>query len=215
MENNVQSTETTKAKDTNHQYEQYKPALKKECIFKVMASLCAIIGVILMLFVPFFVITMDFEGGSMELYKFSLFDKIKDSFNSISYISIYQIIAAVFLCAGLVMACYSLIKNIVTVFNPESYALETYDKIKRGATEKKRWGTVQNEPSYYIISAVVFEVICIAFERLFTKTEYSISSSIVFCVIFFVVYLVLFVISKMIFKKVKLSVLKEDYGINK
>lgn len=255
-----ETTEQTTQQQKPKQYEKYKPILKRTCIFNVAASVCAILGFIFLLFIPFFVIKGSLETlqitESGELVKdtaFSLFDEIKTSFSlmseggsgdnafkSIAMIySFYQIIALVCLCIGIVLVLVSLGKNVTAILNPDNYALEEYDKIKRGTGKSGRMSRLSS-PAYWFFSALVLEILYIFMNRMMSSMISSLGASdsaageinstlngglnlpsctgvngwIIFCILFFVAFIALAFLVRFWKKQVKMSILKEDYGVS-
>lgn len=241
------------------QYEKYKPTLKRTCIFNVAASVCAILGFIFLLFIPFFVIKGSAEtveitesGISVKDTAFSLFDEIKASFSLMSggssggdayktmamMYSFYQIIAIVCLCVGIVLVLVSLGKNITAILNPDDYALEEYDKIKRGTGKSKK--RLYASSAYWFSSALVLEIFYIIMNRMMSGMMSNLGASeseaeevtstlngglrlascdgvngwIVFCILFYVAFIALTALVWYWKKQVKMSILKEDYGVS-
>lgn len=209
--------------NTNMQYAKYKPQFKNLCILKAVSSVVALCAIIFLIFVPNFTV-----GG---IFAFSLFDEIMRSFNSLgaglrdytAVLEIYQIIAVIYLAISLVFAVVSLIKSILNITNMETYALEQYDDIKTRANEsKKRWGnrfTLTN----CIMGAIVLEVLYIVMQTFIPSSGAAssyfayidgVSWMIMFFIIFAIAFIVLAILSANILKKVKMSILKEDYGLS-
>lgn len=208
--------------NTNMQYAKYKPQFKNLCILKAISSVVALCAIIFLIFVPNFTV-----GG---IITFSLFDEIMRSFNSLgagfndytAIFEIYQIIAVIYLAISLVFAIVSLVKSILNITNMETYSLEQYDDIKTRANEsKKRWGnrfTLTN----CIMGAIVLEVLYIVMQTFIpvngVASSYfayidGVSWLIMFFILFAVAFIVLAILSSNILKKVKMSILKEDYGL--
>lgn len=207
----------------NEQYTKYKPQFKNLCIIKAVSSVAALLAIVFLIFVP------NFAAGFIG---FSFLDEIIRSFNALgegfksytAFLEIYQLIAIVYLSIGLIFAIISLVRNIMCLASMETYALEQYDKIKMRADNGKRnrflgWYTL----SGCIIGAIILEIIYIFLQK-FLPTDGGTGSYfgyidgvtwlIMFFILFMLAFIVLTVISKIMLNKVKLSILKEDYGVS-
>lgn len=219
-------------KSAAKKYEVYKPKLKEVAILSLVSQSLLLFVILLFIFVPFFTIKVEVDGVVIAQINFSLFNEIKvvidylieGGTDSIYFLySIYQIFAVLMFIGGTGMTIYSVIKNIIAVINIDSYALETYDKIKRGKDdgEKKRWGRRNDfNSSYMFYWAITFEITYIILLRLlgFSGVGYmqecnGVSWTILFCILFLIPYLVVEVRKRIILKQVKNSILKEIYNV--
>lgn len=230
MENNTQQ-------QAKKQYEKYKPNLKKSCVLSVIANAAAIIGIVFFLFIPFFLIQIKLDDIVLQEESFSLFDAIVESINMMFnfkssdnvydvmtlVLGAYQIIALINLCIGVVMITHNLIKNTMAIIDTEAYALETYDKIKRGDDEKRGFSARKFSQARYFYAAVMYQVIYIIFCKAYSGLAAdnsigkladfnAVSWTVIFCLIFFAAFIVIDILKKSTVKKVKLAILKEDYG---
>ena len=144
---------------------------------------------------------------------------------------ILQIIGLVFLAIGLVMAAISAVKGILHIVKPNDYALEMYDKLKHRTEGRQRRG-FQSSPMYWVLMGIVYEVIAIVMSSYLSRmigdiggsgdsggariTSYfsvlsGISAGGVFTIIFIIATIVLFIISRQMLKKIRLSIMRDDY----
>jgi len=218
----------------NTQYLKYKRQFKINCILKAVAGLLALFALVFFIFVPNFKIKV--IEGLIEP-EFSLFDEIKLAFdnmfankNTVMFLGIYQIIAIMYIAIACVMGIITLVKNIMNVINLENYALEEYDKLKtRRPNTNKRWSGKYGA-SNFLMSGILLEIVYIFLsvylsgmwgesvdvnELSFFMSLGGVTWKIVFFIIFLVAFLTVAVINSFMYKKVKLAILKEDYGLAK
>lgn len=217
----------------NEQYAKYKNQFKLDCILKAVSSGLALCAIIFFVFLPNFLINDPLFG--ITLYSFSLFDEIKVAFSSFSdgalsfsaIFSIYQIFALIFVILGLVMCVVTLIKNIINIFNPETYALEQYNDIKKD--NKKHRGFNMFSATNCFITAIMMEILYIVMTKSFSGMSGSfeetgslsnlylvngVSGLISLFIIFTIGFIGITVYDKLLTKKIKYEILKEDYGVS-
>lgn len=142
---------------------------------------------------------------------------------SLSCSGLFQIFPHYFLCIGVVMVSYNLIKNVMAIIDTEAYALETYDKIKRGDDGKKGYFSRITMRAQWFYSAIMLEIFYIIFGKAISGLVAdnsigkladfnAVSWTVIFCLIFFAAFIVIDILKKSTVKKVKLAILKEDYG---
>ncbi len=121
------------------------------------------------------------------------------------------------------MVSYNLIKNVMAIIDTEAYALETYDKIKRGDDGKKGYFSRITMRAQWFYSAIMLEIFYIIFGKAISGLVAdnsigkladfnAVSWTVIFCLIFFAAFIVIDILKKSTVKKVKLAILKEDYG---
>lgn len=131
-------------KQNTKQYLKYKNKFKIQGVIGIIASGCMLLTLILFLFLPCFRIDLleelEIQGLS---YSFSLYDEIALSLSHITdmdigdpqgaftfLMSLYQIMAIVFIVAGGIMLVKDMIVSVINTLNLDDYALTEYDKIK-------------------------------------------------------------------------------------
>ncbi len=206
----------------NEQYAKYKPQFKNLCIIKAVSSAVALLAIVFLIFVP------NFKSGFIG---FSFLDEIIRSFKALSegfksytaILEIYQVIAIVYLLIGLIFAIVTLVRNIMCLTSMETYALEQYDSIKTRANEGKKSRVLGRFTlSNCIISAIIIEILYIVIQK-FIPTSGGAGSYfayidgvtwlIMFFILFMIAFIALTILSTIMLNKVKLAILKEDYGL--
>ncbi len=206
----------------NEQYAKYKPQFKNLCIIKAVSSAVALLAIVFLIFVP------NFKAGFIG---FSFLDEIIRSFKALgggfkSYtaiLEIYQVIAIVYLLIGLIFAIVTLVRNIMCIVNMETYALEQYDKIKMRADGGKRNRFIGGFTlSKCIISAIMIEILYLIVQKFIPASGGAgsyfayidgVTWLIMFFILFMLAFIALTILSSVMLNKVKLAILKEDYGL--
>lgn len=138
---------------------------------------------------------------------------------------LFQLLGLAFLAVAFVMCIVSVTKGVLHLVKPDNYALEMYDKIKQRTTEKRSRAYLVS-PMYWAITGIVYELIAIFFASFMGRisgsgtylTSYfpimtGITAGCVFTILFCLATLALFIVSKYLLKKIRFSVMKEDYGV--
>ena len=135
-----------------------------------------------------------------------------------------QILGIIFLAVGLIMALVSVIRNIMHILSLENYALETYDKLKKRTEKRGRRGYFSS-PTYWIIIGFVYEVMAVLLSIYLTDlTEGSIVTSYFsvmsglaasgyITILFMLAAVVLVIVGGQMLRKVKVAILREEYGL--
>lgn len=226
----------------NTQYQKYKNEFKKQCIFTVIGGCCAILAMILFLFVPNFKISL----GKIDLINFSMYDEIKycfDNFNLsgksseedvygfATFGGLYHIGVLVLFAIAAGMYIYETIKYALNLYNLDDYAFAQYDKIRMRQSGRSRKSYYSISASGWLTAGLFMEVIYIIFIRFFQSSVSTdeipidfaggyflfvngISGLIVFTILFVIGAVVMKVLSKISYNKVRVAILKEDYGIS-
>lgn len=217
----------------NEQYLKHKKEFKLNCILKAVGSGVAILTLIFLIFVPNFKI--DFEIAAVN---FSLFDEIKLSLDNMkggnssgsnamtSILSIYQIIALVYVVLACCMGIFTLIKNIINLTDLDSYSLQEYDKIKNRNDEKKK-GFSRFSASNLLLSGIILEILYIVMSKVYSsmgmgqaaESYFELMNGVSWMIMFFIIFAVVFIgisiFNSYTYKKVKMAIIKEDYGMVK
>lgn len=215
----------------NKQYLRYKDRFKKMGIFNIVSSVCALILIVLLIFVKSFVVKVK----GVAILQFSIYDEVVRSIKIITsgdsgilaLLEIYSVIAFIMFLGVAVTAIVDLIKNILNVTNLEKYALTQYDNIKRRSEDNgKKRKKGNSSILHMLVSSIVFEIMGIFYSRflsgLFNEegTKYGsyfasvngVSFNIIFAIIFAIAFAVLYFIMRKIFKDIKYEIMKEEYG---
>ena len=135
-----------------------------------------------------------------------------------------QVIGIIFLAVGLIIALVSVIRNIMHILSLENYALETYDKLKK-RTEKKGRRDYFSSPVYWITIGFVYEVMSVLLSVYLSDltaggvvTSYftvmsGLAASGYITILFMLAAVVLMIVSGQMLRKVKVAILREEYGL--
>lgn len=222
--------------NTTQQYLKYKGDFKKVGIFKTAAGAAAIISMLFFLFIPSFLVQEKLFGKVVYEQSFSVFDELINSFKGFggkmdpaSILGIYQILATIYLVVGLALMGFELFKSITGILNLENYSIAEYDKIKKG--EQKARGLRRMTATNMLISACVLEIVYIMIVKMMSNllsgnseadaalkvgfiNMNALSWNIMFAIIFFIAFIALTVIATVMRNKIKVAILKEDYGVS-
>ncbi len=223
------------------QYEAYKKPLKKYAIIQLIGAGLSFLLIIFFLFLPVF--RIDISNFSIEQLEtvsnfpkfnglhditFSLFDELQISVNNLfsggiyyfALIGIEQLMSLIFMVVALVMIIVSIVKNALAMRSLDDYALNTYDKIKTRAEEKKRrYGGYYYSPGYYLGTAIGFQIFVIVFSRFLTGTvtymRYinGVSGWLALLLPIALAVLVIYIYGSTIHRKIRMGILKDDYHI--
>ncbi len=220
----------------DEEYLKYKDRFKTTVIFNLSASCCALLALLLFIFVECFEI--GFEG--IVLFKFSIFTEITRIIKAITSshdemfivsisTGIYPLIVFVVLvCAG-IYAIVDIIKNILNLTNLDKYSFLQYDKIKnRNKDNEKKVNGGGQVFLVYIIS-VIFEIGALLFSK-FMSDEFNsfggsdfkmdvsyfaemtnVSWTIMFFIILSIGVITLFILARKWYKDVAFDIVKEEY----
>lgn len=204
--------------DDLKQYEALKPDLKKVGGLTISSKILLLIFAICFIFVPFFQTNVTDGQGVIVKKCFSLFDEIKNivsykiNFNSVRSIAmIYQMYALLCFAIGIIKTIYEIIKDMTKIVDIDSYALETYDDIKRGDMDSKK---KKNQfVNIWFMEALFMEIAYLIYSKVigYQDSFNSISWTVVFCVIIIIPFIVIAIIRSTMLKKIKVSILKEKY----
>ena len=231
-------------KQNTKQYLKYKDKFKVQGVIRIVASGCMLLTLILFLFLPCFKINLfeDLEIKGLS-YSFSLYDEIALSFSHMSdmnisnpqgafvfMMSIYQVMAIVFIIAGGVVLVKDMIVSVMNTMNLDDYALTEYDKIK--SRQDQGIGRVfrRVNSTAFFLSGIVLEIFAIILSKVLISTEElfgsfesitsyfaymnSVTGSLVVVIIFVLLSIGMMIMKSHYAKTIKMQILKEDYNLS-
>lgn len=216
--------------EKKHQYFKYKDALKNQCILSSVGAIVALLSIVLLVFIPF--LAMKVEGETV--FTMSLFDAMKDSVETLKgnsqslfvFYCFYQVFAAIYLVVAIILLSVNVAKGLGNITNIEGYTIETYDNIKFRRDNERSSRRGRRGALSYFVSAICMEALyifmCTYLTELFPEEELlknpsdilfinGFEMTIIFPVIFIVATIVLLVMSKTQLRKIKTSIIKEEY----
>lgn len=216
----------------NEQYLKYKDDFKKQCVYNVISSCFSIITMLFIFFLNIFNYHLKAENVSID---FSLFNITKEIFSNLNNLEpfsfaiyIFLIGSIVFFIIGIFQSGFFTFKNFFNVFHLEDYSITKYDEIKSKSEYtnlKKQFRSFASNQLFYV--AIVYFLFALIFIKSFKNTingaTYYIyllayvngtNALIILPIITFIITIIFSIMSKQITKKIRLSILKEDYKIN-
>ena len=230
-------------KQTTKQYLKYKDKFKQQGVVGILSSACMLLTLILFVFVPCFKINLaedlNIEGLS---YSFSLFDEIALSFSHLSdmnlqdpqgavmfVMSLYQIMAIVFIGMGGFALARDLITSVMNTMNLDDYALTEYDNIKSKREQGVGRAFKRANSTVFFVTGIVWEIFAIVISKGMlssdkvlelweTPLSYFVYMNTVTGGFYVVIILVLFslglsITKSRLAKEIKMQILKEDYNL--
>lgn len=214
-------------------YLKYKEDFEKTSIFSIVLWAITIAGVLVLIFLPVFKITVEFEGITIATKEFSMLDEflynidgIKSSSSAASELGYVMIIFPLFVLIEGALFLIIAVKNIfeeITNRNEDTYMVQySYIKKSGGKKEKKKFFKQQTIYSFFMIllMAVVFAKIG---GEMYAKNGSSvpiysylidvngISVWGILGVFLFVAYIVVHVLKKKKEKEIVVKILKEEF----
>ncbi len=218
----------------NKQYIKYKDYFKKQCIYTAIGSIFSIVTILFVIFFDVFKIKLKVEGETLDLIKFSLFDVIKDVVKNLSHLGLIDFffsLSLVFFIFAMIGSGISTFKNIMNVTNLDDYSLTEYDNIKHRIDDKKNKRANRFNTNYFFYAAIVYLIFSIWFGRFIgsisdaSEVEFSnlsyvmlflnvngVNAIVILPVLTLIASIVFTVIGSNMKKKIKTSILKEEYS---